>query len=662
MANRWRWTVVWLILAAFFCAALWDFYEAFILVGNPPAFISKRLIILLIGLPFLAFFWGYWLWAILSEHFPVNFFRKISVDINRIIPPLRILTAGVLLVLPALLLLFSPLGDYHPGYWFRLALLVGCAIFATLILFPTSPDLPWLVRSSALIMTAAVVLVIGDWLNDVNSYPFSLTWSEGNRIWDYSVLFGSSRYNNSDGEKIFTFIEEGRQVLWGLPFLLPNLTIFGFRLWNAMVWILPPALVAACCVVGKTASNRKWFWKSSFILWGFLFLSQGPIYSPLLLAAAVVVIAVRQKHLWLAILLLAFAAYYANVSRWTWMYAPGLWAGLLALLREDNPNFSRRGWRKLFKPVVLGLSGYFGAHYLSPLITNIGNNNLPPSVNTPLDMLPNFGIQAMLWNRLLPNPTYPPGILLGIAWVGLPAILLIYAFWKEKIWKPNKLQIISLILMVGLFLILGIFVSVKIGGGSNLHNLDMLLVTLALVLGFLWKKWMDSGSPGLFVRNNLSTFLIVAMIFPATVMTQYGEPLRLPDEQLTQTVLARIQSEVSVAKTRGPVLFIDQRQLLTFGFIEDLPLVDEYEKKYLMDRALAGNEIYLKGFETDLSKKKLALIITEPISGMQADEGLKNFAEENNAWVQWVSMPMIKYYRPILSDNKIGVQLLIPRE
>jgi hypothetical protein len=649
-------------MAVFFCLAMWDFYEAFILVGNPSTFISKRLILFLISLPFLALFLGYWLWSILSDHFPVKFFEKSFGTIEHTKLSLRGLAAGVLLILPAYLLLFSPLGDYHPGYWFRLALLVGCAIFATWILFPTSPDLTWLLRCSALIMTAAAILVIGDWLNDVNSYPFSLTWSEGNRIWDYSMMFGSSRYINPDGKPIFTFIEEGRQVLWGLPFLLPNLSILGYRFWNAMVWILPPVLLAACCVVGRTTPNRKWFWQGSFILWGFLFLSQGPIYSPLLLAAALVVIAVRQKHLWLAIPLVAFAAYYSHESRWTWMYAPGLWAGLLALLSTDNPGFTRNDWKKLIRPVILGVSGFLGSQFLSPLIAILQKGFVTSSEAAPGISFPELGIQAMLWDRLLPNPTYPPGILLGIAWVGLPAILLIYGIWKEKIWKPNGLQAVSLILMLGLFLSLGIIVSVKIGGGSNLHNLDMLLVTLALVLGFLWRKWMDSGSPGPFERKSLSMYLITAMILPATVMAQYGEPLRLPEKPLTQTVLARVQSEVAAAKARGPVLFIDQRQLLTFGFIEDLPLVDEYEKKYLMDQALSGNEIYLKEFEADLSQKKFTLIVTEPISGMQADEGLKNFAEENNAWVEWVSLPLIKYYQPVLTDKRIGVQLLVPRD
>ena len=36
------------------------------------------------------------------------------------------------------------------------------------------------------------------------------------------------------------------------------------------------------------------------------------------------------------ILVIALAGYYAAISRFTWTYAPGLWAGLLAEVRDDG--------------------------------------------------------------------------------------------------------------------------------------------------------------------------------------------------------------------------------------------------------------------------------------------------------------------------------------
>ncbi len=47
-----------------------------------------------------------------------------------------------------------------------------------------------------MVMFATVFFVIGDWLTAVSNYPFSLSWSEGNRFWDYSIMYGMDRYIN----------------------------------------------------------------------------------------------------------------------------------------------------------------------------------------------------------------------------------------------------------------------------------------------------------------------------------------------------------------------------------------------------------------------------------------------------------------------------------
>ncbi|MHC1783285.1 MAG: hypothetical protein AB9891_11140 [Anaerolineaceae bacterium] len=109
--------------------------------------------------------------------------------------------------------------------------------------------------------------------------------------------------------------------------MLPNLDIFGFRLWSALVWILPPLILGACCVVGRPSNGKKWIGQVGFILWTYLFLAQEPIYPPLVLSAALVVVAIRQRNWVVAMISIALAAYYCQISRWTWTYAPGLWAG-----------------------------------------------------------------------------------------------------------------------------------------------------------------------------------------------------------------------------------------------------------------------------------------------------------------------------------------------
>ncbi len=107
---------------------------------------------------------------------------------------------------------------------------------------------------------------------------------------------------------------------------------------------------------------------------------------------------------------------------------------------------------------------------------------------------------------------------------------------------------------------------------------------------------------------------------------------------------------------------MDQRQLLTFGYVKDLPLVADYEKKLVMDQALSGNQIYFDAFYADLQKHRFSMIVSEPLRKSMADEEIRNFAEENNSWVYWVSRPLLKYYKPKVTYDEVGVQLLVPRE
>src|SRR5690606_8582589 len=117
-------------------------------------------------------------------------------------------------------------------------------------------------------------------------YPFSLAWSEGNRIWDYSILFGRARYDIADNHDIYVLLDSGRQLVGGLIFLIPGVGIEAVRFWIGLTLILPYFLVgyAAYLIAGKNTNVLL-----LMTLWVFLFLRQGPIHPPLVLAAALTV-------------------------------------------------------------------------------------------------------------------------------------------------------------------------------------------------------------------------------------------------------------------------------------------------------------------------------------------------------------------------------------
>jgi len=121
-----------------------------------------------------------------------------------------------------------------------------------------------------------------------------------------------------------------------------------------------------------------------------------------------------------------------------------------------------------------------------------------------------------------------------------------------------------------------------------------------------------------------------------------------------------MSTEITKVFPTSEVLFLDQRQLLTFGIIKDVQLVPDYEKKYVMDMAMAGNKLYFDEFYKDIEQKRFGLIISAPVNQAIKTED-DSFGEENNIWVEYVSKPLLKYYEPIYLDKKNNIQLLIPK-
>lgn len=90
-------------------------------------------------------------------------------------------------------------------------------------------------------------------------------------------------------------------------------------------------------------------------------------------------------------------------------------------------------------------------------------------------------------------------------------------------------------------------------------------------------------------------------------------------------------------------------------------LVPEYEKKFMMDNAMGDHEAYFKRFYEALINHRFSLIISEPLF-LNTGDSTRSFAEENDAWVKWVSTPLLEHYRILRNFKAIGLQLLVPRE
>lgn len=570
----------------------------------------------------------------------------------------------LIFIIPPFLINLTPAGIVLSGFFVQILIIIGMALSAGFLLTNSGKNVLSTSKLGLSLLLISTTFILSLSFSNVVGHPFSLTWSEGNRIWDYSVLFGAERYNNPAGDPILAFIDLGRQSLWGLPFLIPGITITQARLWNAVIITVPYA------VLGWVAFKRqKGNWKLWILsgLWTLVFLYQGPIYTPLVLSAILVALA-WWLPIWAALPLIAIAGYYAEQTRFTWMFAPAMWTIMLFFGGESILG-RKNAINRFGKATLAVLSGVVGGLLISRVLPPPQTMSTINSSGNPVDaeVVSFEGLrllitdQPLLWDRLLPNPTYPIGILLGLMIVSAALISLLVYFRRSGIWKLDWLQKIAVWAPVAAFLLVGVVISVKIGGGGDLHNLDMYLIAMVFASALAWKVgasmvMKNIDSQPVWVQ---AAFLVMLGLFTLKPITDSGY-LNLPPKGQVKESLATIQSAVASASQDGEVLFMDQRQLLTFGFVENIPLVDEYEKKYLMNQAMSGDAAYFEQFYEDIRNQRFSLIITEPLKIIYYGND-HHFGLENDTWVKWVSEPVLCYYEPLETFKNLRVELLIPR-
>jgi len=362
---------------------------------------------------------------------------------------------------------------------------------------------------------------------------------------------------------------------------------------------------------------------------------------------------------WRSLVFIALASAWAGISRINWAPLPGALAALLYLL-EVRPARGRLvlSLSYLWQPALYAIGGGLVALGVYVLyILNSGNPD-PSQFSSPFT-------SALLWERLWPNAGFPLGILPGILLVST-TLLAVAALLRQRqpraglgLWRSIAAAALLLLFFVG-----GLVVSVKIGGGTNLHNMDayvVLLLVAGSALAFGAYAPDENRKPSLPFKIPAG-LLAALLIIPICFAVLSGAPLSLPAQQEAADVLAQIQAAADkVMADGGEVLFISQRHLLTFHLVDDVPLVHEYEKLFLMEMAISHNRAYLGQFAEDVDRQRFALIITDPLFNNIVDVSQDPLAPENNAWVRNVGRPLLCAYEPIASFSNPAIQLLIPR-
>jgi hypothetical protein len=586
----------------------------------------------------------------------------------------------LILILPVWFFQFTPLGVVFRDIYTRILVWSVVMIVFSFLLARGNSLYGWVEILIAVLVTSGEFVIVVPFI-EVTNYPFSLGWSEGNRLWDYSILFGRHLYDYPADKVIPVFLDIGRRLIGGLPFIIPGLTISMERFWVGLTVILPYLFLGFAAF---RFTRKNWVAYVLAALWVLIFLKQGPIHPPLVLCAVIVALAWRSP-LWLAIPLIAITGYAAEQSRYTWLFAPGLWIGMLELAGAElrNGKLNQTAW---IRAVLLGLvgmtGGFFGPKIAGLLTGNVANT--PTTAVTIASVSTSAAAQPLLWYRLLPNATYGLGILAGLLFATLPLIIVLCYLFASRKWKLNVWQTLAIGSPLLAFLVVGLIISTKIGGGGDLHNMDMFLIGLMFTAVIAWERcdrdWFMNidlsplglkllllllfALPGLQSLGDMRSHTFAedtAWLATLTDAPTEEELGMYPSKEITTKSLDTIRQEVALVRSQGgEILFMDQRQLLTFAFVRDVPLVPEYEKKYLMDEALRSDTNYFKAYYADLAAKRFALIVSEPLRQPVKDSSFQ-FGEENNAWVKWVSIPTLCYYEPKVTLKEVGVQLLVPK-
>ncbi|MBL8080146.1 MAG: hypothetical protein JNM55_19410 [Anaerolineales bacterium] len=615
----------------------------------------------------------------------INFIFKRIVRIRERAGNVRWFLVAFVFVVPAWFFQYTPWGVVFSDIYIRLVICFLMVIILAFLFKRGNALLGWPELFIAILLASGEFVIVAPFMR-VTDYPFSLGWSEGNRLWDYSIMFGRGLYNYPADKPLVPFLDVGRQFVGGLPFLLPTVTIEMERFWVALLSLLPYLFLGFAAFQFERKNILTW---GLLTLWTLIFVAQGPIHTPLVIYAVLVVL-VWRRPLWIAAPLVFAVGFMAVKSRFTWMFAPGIWIAMLEFAGaslQDNARIPRNAW---VRGILLGLAGT-GGGYLGPKIIGILMGNAAASVAiTTAGVTASVSEQPLLWYRLLPNATYGIGILVGLLLATLPLVVVLLYMAFSKRWIQNIWQGLIILASLISFLAVGLIVSTKIGGGGDLHNMDMFIIGLLFTAVIAWEKagkelflqmeiqplWIKSifilllFIPGVQSLGDMRSFdfakdlswIATLKDVPSTALASERSFDMYPSDEIANSALEAIRMEVELALSQGgEVLFLDQRQLLTFGYVKNVPLVPEYEKKVLMNQALSSDKKYFQGFYDDLAKARFQLIISEFLRTPVQDSSFE-FGEENNAWVKWVSTPVLCYYEAKIKLKEVGVELFVPKE
>jgi hypothetical protein len=529
------------------------------------------------------------------------------------------LPATVLLATVYPLIMFGGLSRYLLLDWTRQAIFVWLVVLA-------SGALAVLLRKSwaGMLPFAAAGLAVSyhlvTYLPDVSTYPFALGWSETTRYYVASTFFDQRIYAM---DLPLVFRDFTRYLMQAVPFLVEDSPLWVHRLWQAALRFT--STYFAGYVVARRFKLKGAGWIALFSMWAGLYFFQGPVFYNLMVNMLLVFWLVKPDRFWRALAAVAGISVWAGLSRINWIPMPGLMAAAFYLLEKPVEGKGFKALvRYLLQPVIWVLVGVGVGLAVQQGYAMISGN--------PEEIYYASFTSYLLWERLLPNPSYRLGILPHVLLLTAP--LLVYVGWAWTGWRKrwHFIRPLGLAGIIAALLAGGLLVSVKIGGGTNLHNMDVYLVMLLLVAAEVYFGRV-TGCEGQTLHLKMPGWL-QAVVFAAPILfviSYSGGTIPERDMAQAEHDLVILQGYIDEAAAEGgEVLFISQRHLITFGLVENVTLVHAHEKLLLQEMAMSQNQRYLDSLGSELAEQRYALIIHDPLPQIIKSEETVPLAAENN--------------------------------
>lgn len=501
----------------------------------------------------------------------------------------------------------------------------------------------WYSLFAAAILLQGFVYQVYGRVAAISEYPFSIGYSEAGRHYYASLFYAKFLY---DVQVPYPFLHPSRYLLMSLPFLFDGLPLWFHRMWQSLLW-LGLTYVSALLLVRRMRLSG---WMHSLVIaWAFLYFLQGAVYYHLQVCVILVLAGVSVKHPWRSLLFVFLASVWVGISRVNWFPVPAM-LGIAIYVMETQ--FVGKGWRYWVPPFLLGMIGLGTALIAQFIYINISGNADGSAFGSSFT-------SDLIWNRLLPNSTFPLGILPGILIVSAPLGIALYQMLHGRLVNLHPLRWLALLALLLILFLGGLVVSTKIGGGGDMHNMDAFLVMFALIAtSFFSGRVAGDGNPTPSWGN--FQWGVAALLVPlGFALPQIGF-FHSYDHVHVEKDIQRLQQVVSEAVNNGgEVLFITERQLLTFKELKNIPLIPEYEQIELMEMAMSGNRDYLEQYYSDLDNRRFALVIAEEQKFAAQKRGA--FIEESNAWVRYIGAPLLCAYKPLENLLSNNVQIFEPR-